>query len=243
MGLFDFIKNKTKTIKATEDMPKIKENNNKKHLDAIQNKVYEYLKPLGFRKNGRTFNRQTEKGIYQVINLQSGQYSPWDNYVIPGLRENYYGKFAVNLGVLVQELYDLKNHSTTKKIYQEYDCQIRSRLASLVKGKDYWWPITNETNSTATEIIEGLNSTGLLWLDTFETRDKICASWGNISGSSKRAKLDVALIVFQTDKQKAQLLMQEYFNNIDVRSTHRNYVKVLADSLGIPLVDNNSIKP
>ena len=81
----------------------------KTRLDRIQKEIFNYLKPLGFKKKGRTFNRQTEDGIYQVINIQSGRYEFGDKYVIPGFRENYYGKFTINLGVMVTDIYELES--------------------------------------------------------------------------------------------------------------------------------------
>ena len=89
----------------------------KTHLDSIQKEIFLFLKPLGFKKKGRTFNRQTENGIYQVINIQSGRYEFGDKYVIPGFRENFYGKFTVNLGVMVKEIYELESHNKPKDIY------------------------------------------------------------------------------------------------------------------------------
>ncbi len=75
----------------------------KKQLDIVQKEVVRFLKPLGFKNKGRTFNRETEQGVWQVINFQSGQFPLGDKYVVPGLREDMYGKFTVNLGVFVQE--------------------------------------------------------------------------------------------------------------------------------------------
>jgi hypothetical protein len=57
--------------------------------DKIENSVFQNLKPLDFKKKGRTFNREAERGIYQVINFQSGQFPIGSQNVIPGLNENY----------------------------------------------------------------------------------------------------------------------------------------------------------
>ena len=240
MGLFDFLKNKSEpTEKKTEDKSVRKKSENVEYLNQIQKEVHQYLKPLGFKKRGRTFNRQTENGVWQVINFQSGQFPVGENYVIPGIRESFYGKFTVNMGVIIKELYEIRIKGKEKAFYQDYDCQIRTRLSHLISENDYWWNITNDSKHISDQIIEGLNDKGISWLDMFETREKICTNWGNVNGSSNTAKLDVALIIFQTDKIKGGKLIQEYFDSIESHKGHKEYVKELADELGIKLIEND----
>ena len=237
MVLLDFLKNKQKmTVEKESNSAVIDKVELKTKLDNIQKEIFLFLKPLGFKKSGRTFNRQTEDGIYQVINIQSGKYEFGDKYVIPGLRENYYGKVTVNLGVMVEELYKL--NFKPKNIYQDYDCQIRTRLPLLTMKQDFWWTILDENQKPADEIIEGLKSHGLRWFDTFENRDKICENWGVVEGSALRAKLDVALIIFHRDREKGSKLIQEYYDKMQHNySNHKEYVKELADRLGVKIND------
>lgn len=239
MGIFDFLKNKLKlTDDKSDNQPLPNKDELKTRLDSIQKEIFNYLKPLGFKKKGRTFNRQTEDGIYQVINIQSGRYEFGDKYVISGFRESYYGKFTINLGVMVTDIYELESHNKPKDIYQDYDCQIRTRLTNLTIKQDFWWLISNNTEDTTNEIIKGLKSNGILWLDTFDSREKIIKSWGNMADSnSPRAKLDVALIVLRTDSDKGKYLMQEYYDKIEIRNGHKEYVKSLADRLGVELIN------
>lgn len=238
MGIFDFLKNKSGSAdKKPERKTLPNKDQLKTHLDNIQKEIHLFLKPLGFKKKGRTFNRQTEEGIYQVINIQSGRYEFGDKYVIPGLRKNYYGKFTVNLGIMIREIYELDSHNKPKDIYQDYNCQIRERLAHLTIKQDHWWTISGDSNKTVKEVIDGLNSHGLDWLDNFDNRDKICKNLGTYEGGSPRAKLDVALIELHRDRTKAEKLFQEYYDNIEIKNGHKEYVKALADRLGINLKD------
>ena len=70
MGIFDFLKNKPKMTDEKSDNQNLTNKIElKTHLDSIQKEIFLFLKPLGFKKKGRTFNRQTENGIYQVINI------------------------------------------------------------------------------------------------------------------------------------------------------------------------------
>ena len=61
---------------------------NSKTLDTFQNSLHkEHLKPIGFKKKQRNFNRIVDDGITQVINLQMWQSAPNETQ-IPGIRPN-----------------------------------------------------------------------------------------------------------------------------------------------------------
>lgn len=119
MGLLDIFKRQVKSKSATEQS--VIPTDFKTQLDIVEKDIYAKLKPVGFKKNGRTFNRRLDDGIIQVINLQSGRYPIGQGYKIPGLRENLYGKFVVNLGVCIESLYKFQSPTENKKYYKEYD--------------------------------------------------------------------------------------------------------------------------
>lgn len=54
-------------------------------LDEIQLAMTAFLKPLGFKRSGRTYNRAVEDDLVQVVGFQMGGYSI-GQYVIPGIR-------------------------------------------------------------------------------------------------------------------------------------------------------------
>ncbi len=235
MGLLDIFKRKNKSEAETENS--VTQTDFKTQLDKVEKDVYAKLKSLGFKKNGRTFNRRLEDGIIQVINFQSGQYPIGENYVVPGIRENLYGKFVVNLGVCVESLYQFQSPTETKKYYKEYDCQIRDRLGTLLKGQDYWWTITDDNTKIAEEIIIGLETKGFEWFSGVNTKGKIVSNYGKLPyDASPRAKLDIALIVWFEDKENGSELFREYYNNIQpAKSPHKAYVRDLAKELKIEL--------
>lgn len=138
---------------------------------------------------------------------------------------------------MVKEIYELEIHNKPKDIYQDYDCQIRERLPHLTIKQDHWWTISDNNNKTAKEVIDGLSSHGLDWLDYFENRDKICKNLGTYEGGSPRAKLEVALIELRRDRTKAEKLFQYYYDHIEIKNGHKEYVKSLADQLGVKLTD------
>lgn len=235
MGLLDIFKRKEKS--ETETDKSETKTDFKTQLDIVEKEVFAKLKPLGFKKNGRTFNRQLEDGIIQVINFQSGQHPLGENYVVPGLRENLYGKFVVNLGVCVESLFKFQYPTESKKYYKEYECQIRDRLGTLLTGQDYWWTISDNNKKITDEIIVGLETKGLEWFSGVDTKEKIISNYGHLPySSSLRAKLDIALMVWFDDKKKGSQLFREYYNNIpSSKAGHKDYVKDLANELKIEL--------
>jgi len=235
LGLLDIFKRQHKSKSEPEQSGT--QTDFKTQLDNVEKDVYAKLKPLGFKKNGRTFNRTLPDGIIQVINFQGGQYPIGQRYEIPGLRENLYGKFVVNLGVCIESLYKLQSSTENKKYYKEYDCQIRARLGSLLTGEDYWWTISEDNKRITEEIISGLETKGLAWFSGVDTKEKIVSNSSKLPyDSSPRTKLDVALIVWFDDKEKGSELFKEYYDNIQTaKSPHKDYVRDLAMELKINL--------
>jgi len=231
MGVFDFLKPKKIDRAAMDDIVRL---DTKSSLDEIQKAVFAILKPQGFKQKGRTFNRQIEKGLIQVINFQSGQY-PIGDYEIPGLKDNLYGKFTVNLGVCIEGLYRFQWPDKKNTFYKEYDCQIRERLEPLMNGKDQWWPLVKDLDKTTNEIIQGLSTVGLQWFEGINTLDKVIDKNGKQPyNTTPRAKLDTALIVWFDDKIKGSKLFKEYLDNIaDDKTKHREYVEQLGRKNGI----------
>lgn len=235
MGLFDIFKRKDKSKSETEKSETLTDF--KAQLDIVEKEVFIKLKPLGFKKNGRTFNRQLDEGIIQVINFQSGQYLIGRGYEISGLRENLYGKFVVNLGVCIESLYKFQSPTGNKMYYKEYDCQIRSRLGTLLTGQDHWWTITDDNTKITHEIIEGIETKAFEWFSGIDTKEKIISNNGQLPyDATPRAKLDIALIVWFDDKVKGSELVKDYYRNIQpAKSSHKEYVRDLAQELKIEL--------
>lgn len=204
-------------------------------LDQIQAKVHEFLKPRGFRKKGRTFNREAaEKGIFQVIHFQSGTFPIGENYEIPGFQTSYYGKFTLNMGVLVKELYDLEDWHKPTNFYQEMYCQARTRLPQLLGQKDRWWDLDGNLEAITDEIVLGLNSIGFEYFELYDTREKFIKNYGRFDDAPPRAKLDAALVVMHADRPTGEKLFREYFEQIDQKG-HKEYVQELAERLGVSL--------
>ncbi|MCB1025972.1 MAG: DUF4304 domain-containing protein [Acidobacteria bacterium] len=203
-------------------------------LNEIQKIVFHDIKPFGFKMKGRTFNREVEKGIFHVINFQSGQFEIGQKYDNPLFKTDYYGEFTVNLGVCIEELNEIK-FGKLKPFYQDYDCTIRTRLGQLLYDKDFWWKIEGNSLTTARTISDGILQNAMSWFQKFETRDDICKNHGTDRySSSNRAKLDIALIVLRKDREKGVEMFLNYLNDLEENMTHhKNYILELATSLGI----------
>ena len=116
-------------------------------VDIIEKIVYEYLKPLGFRKHGRTLHRFVDTDISQVVNFQNGCPS-----------KGVYDILWVNIGIRVPECVErkFKIEEPLKKYYHEYECNIRTRLGSLVDGKDTFYDLKKNPNKIGKDIVEHL---------------------------------------------------------------------------------------
>lgn len=235
LGLFDIFKRREKSESDTEKSAT--PTDFKTQLDTIEKEVFGKLKPLGFRRNGRAFNRRLDSGLIQVINFQSGQYPIGQGYEIPGLRENLYGKFTVNLGVCIESLYKLEFPTKSRKYYKEYECQIRNRLGVLLTGQDNWWKLTDDNKQIAQEISEGIVTKAFDWFSDVDTKEKITLNNGQFPyDTTPRAKLDTALMVWLDDKAKGSELFKEYYQSIrTTESPHKKYVIDLANELNIDL--------
>ena len=167
-------------------------------LDAVQRGAQALLKPIGFRKNGRTHNRLTEGGLTQVINFQMGEYPVGNNYVVPGLRESRYGEFAVNLGVMLPCVYNAEFCDDPPTTIQDYHCTIRERLSQLAFGKDIWLKLTPEPEALSSTIFDMLDRFGLPFLDQFQSYEGVLAFYDDHGElpfqNAGRASLEAALV-------------------------------------------------
>jgi len=188
-------------------------------IDTIQGAVHSFLKPLGFRKKGRAHNRHTNGGLTHVVTFQMGQYPIGNDYVIPGFRENFYGKFAVNLGVLLPCVYEVERQQAPAEFVQDYDCTIRQRLGSLAFGEDKWFDITSDTTGLTKVVIDLLDRFGLTFLEQFQTYEHVLSYYsenGNLPfQNADRASLEAAVIASHMGNLplSAELFAKAYATN------------------------------
>jgi hypothetical protein len=166
-------------------------------LDSIQKELTAFLKPLGFRKKGRMYNRCVGDGLVQAINLQMGQY-PIGEYVIPGIRESFYGRFAVNLGIALPAVSAVEQDRSLPPFVQEYECHIRERLSHLVFKEDVWFDLDHLVDRTASEIVRHMDAVGVPFLERFESYGAVLAeidTTGSLPGSNAGRSVLVGAMV------------------------------------------------
>ena len=192
-------------------------------VNEIEAMVYAYVKPLGFRKYGRTLHRFVSEDISQVINFQSG------------LRD-LHGLLCVNIGIRVPECEEMTfcSQEEKKKYYHEYDCTMRSRLGSVMGKKEKWYDLRMSTDKIRKDIIKQLDKVVLPAFDVLINREAILAhrkdySWLLAYGSEL---LDECMIYGHLgNMEKAKELFSLYYEsavaeyNEQMTKGHKHYLK------------------
>lgn len=209
-------------------------------MDALQALLRPALQQTGFRRRARTFNRVTSDGLTHVINLQMGSFDPPGTVEIPGLRENLYGRFTVNVGVYVPEVARYHGGGEARSTVQEYHCCLRARLGGLgPERRDLWWRVEPRPE-IADELLQRLHRDALPWLGRFDTRDAILSE---LLPESRNHWTTVPWIVcaivlaVRGESEAARKLLAAHVRQGDHPAGHTAYVGELADRLGLTAVD------
>lgn len=213
-------------------------------LDLIQKELVKLLKPLGFRRKGRTLSRLVDTDMLQLIALQAGPFeigAPLPPEAAH-LRPNFYGKFTVNLGVFVPEMFERANPGYSPRgVISDAHCSIRTRLSHITSHEDYWWSLDEEPEVLIDEIGSLLIGVGIPFLERFSSRDLIVRDWVDFNEQelclSGVPRLDVAMIHWKRgDFGAAKILFETHYAEYlkDPRNLgHGPYVKELALTLGL----------
>ncbi|WP_163597343.1 DUF4304 domain-containing protein, partial [Klebsiella pneumoniae] len=83
--------------------------------------------------------------LVQVVNLETGRPALGTVPPLPPdlehLARDLSGRFTINLGVHVKEIWDNDNAVSPGTVIQDQHCQIRARLAGLYRLPDAWWSL------------------------------------------------------------------------------------------------------
>lgn len=209
-------------------------------VDEIQSALRPALKVEGFKVRGRTFNRVTEDGLTQVINIQMGASGPPGTTCIPFFRNDLHGHFTVNLGVYVPEVARHHGGGEVKSWVREYDCCVRARLGEASGEKqDIWWH-ARAVDGVIEDVRHRIEQKGLPFLDRYSTREKILAQWKDRSENmfaSASPRIVVAIILGEHGRkdEARELLAQQV---LETRNPgHPDYVRRLASKLSVGSLD------
>ena len=204
-------------------------------MDELEASLRPATKRWGFRRRGRTFNRPTRDGLTQAISLQMGSFDPPGTTYFPGLRENLYGRFTVNLGVYVPEVARHHGGGRAPSFVQVYHCCVSARLGELgPERRDLWWRLGHGATAHG-EIEQRLERDGLPFLERFATRDAILGELlddpENIHAVPSR--IVCAIVLLQKGRQReARVLLAAQASESQDKG-HTEYVRRLAEDLGL----------
>ena len=201
-------------------------------VDLVEKQVYEYLKPYGFKKYGRTLGRFTDTDIFQIVNFQI--ITPGKIILKTGETKNEKKqKLVVNLGIRIPECAERTfSPALNEKYYHKYDCNIRSELA-------YDFSLERKSEKIAEDIIKELKKYVLPVFDVLSTREGVLAyrerrlEFDSMCGNM--VLLDEAMIYGKLGQtEKAAERFNDYYRLTDNRG-HKEYLENLSCKLGIEL--------
>jgi hypothetical protein len=205
-------------------------------VDAIQAALKPVLKAHGYKVRGRTFNRVTEDGLTQVINVQLGPPDLPGTVYIPGLTRNLHGLFTLNLGVYVPEVAAWTSSGPPRAWVQEYYCCIRDRLGHVSGAQtDAWWH-AYASQEVIDDIRMRLAVFGLPFLARFATRDLILAELHgkgeNLAHCSVPRIVSAIILAERRETTAARALLA--LQTGETRNPgHPAYVRALAERMGL----------
>jgi hypothetical protein len=161
-----------------------------------------------------------------------GQF-PIGDYVIPGIRESFYGRFAVNLGVMLPAVLKLESGRDPPAFVQEYYCEIRERLGALVYKEDVWWDLDHRIAQTTASILQLMDSSGIPFLDQYEDYASVLehvARAGSLPSSHPgRSGLVAALICVSTGERERAAAFFDKAAAAAVQAKHKGFQSHIAD--------------
>ena len=198
-------------------------------LDNVQAAVWDYLKPLGYCKRGRTFNRIASGGNRLAINLQQGMYA-----------KSKYGQLAINLGIFIPCVYLVERGEETPPFCSEPECHVRERLGVLVHGgRDVWLDLSSDLEVIAETLIDDLMRVGLPFLDGFSSLSDVANHFdehASLPGlTAARGKVIAAIVNQELGRSElAQTLLRAAYE-MSRKHPFNSQVRWIAKRLELPL--------
>jgi hypothetical protein len=185
-------------------------------LDEVQGSITALLKPLGFRKSGRTYNRTTSDGITQVINIQSGL-----------VTSSLHGHFTINIGIHLPKISTAIGESQLRKFISEASCHIRYRISSLAKiNFDKWWSLDDSIDTTIGDVLKIMKSFCIPLLDKLKDEGSVleyCEDLQTVPGNTASNGQMYLAILFSSVGKKNEA--EKYFDQaVHYVSNKRNSV-------------------
>ncbi len=225
-------------IKKPKDVPRVNTLGTPESIDIIENAVYAELKPLGFRKHGRTLHRFVDGDISQVINFQCGQSYREETHLM-----------WVNIGIRVPECFlcSFAPDENPKKYYRESECNIRSRLGKVKGKKVTTYNLHGSIDEITADILGQIKEYVLPAFDVLKDRTSILEKrreYRNFDTLHYNTILLQEAMIYgrMGDLDKASELFNRYYfkckKKISPVKGHLEYLDNLAKKLNITLKDS-----
>ncbi len=222
-------------INNPQEILRVNTLNTTETIDLIENAVYAELKPLGFRKHGRTLHRFVDGDISQVINFQCGQAYREETHLM-----------WVNIGIRVPEceLRCFEPEESLKKFYHEYNCNMRSRLGEVKGENETTYNLHGCIEEIITDILGQIREYVLPAFDVLKDRQAILEKRREYQNFDK---LNCRLILLEESMiygrigeiDKASELFNSYYRKckkiINPNKGHLEVLEKLANNLNISL--------
>jgi Domain of unknown function (DUF4304) len=224
-------------------------------MDAAVRAVVPLLRERGFKKQRHVFNAEPEPGLTQVLTFQMGAHQPPGAAEVPGLRENLYSRFTINLGLHLAEVAELPKRSPgvaflreqglpvppprpRPKFLNEGHCHLTTRLGQLIDGRDTWWSLDVPEAELQMHVPRLLDEYALPFFNRFNSRSAIIDAW-NASDPAVRytPKFTIAVIQAQRGETgEAEDLLAAELHDTD-RPAARQEILDAAAHLGLNVSD------
>lgn len=211
-------------------------------VDEIEKAVYTELKPLGFKKHGRTLHRFVDGDISQVINFKIG---------CPP--KGIYDVLWVNIGIRVPEceLRSFVPEDTVKKYYNEYECNIRSCLREIEGKKDDYYDLHDSIQKIKSDILRQIKDYVIPVFNVLNSRFAILdnrRSYPHLDTMNRHLTLLEEAMIWGRlgNVQKAEEAFNQYYDSkaqeykghegwksYSYLKAHLSYLEKLADKLHI----------
>lgn len=213
-------------------------------VDAIEKAVYAAVKPLGFKKHGRTLHRFVDGDISQVINFQVGCPS-----------KSVYDVLWVHIGIRVPEceIRSFAPEESLKSYYHEYDCNIRCSFREIEGLKEDYYDLHDSVQEITDDILRQLRDIVIPAFLALDSRPAILENrrrYRQIDAFNYRLiLLEEAMIYGRAgDLQRAEQAFNQYYDSkaqeyrghegwksYGYLRAHLNYLAELADKLRLKI--------
>lgn len=217
-------------------------------MDQVQGRIDADLAEIGFERQGRTYNRQLNGGLVQVISFQMGQYLS-DELPAPSRRPARFGKFTVNLGIFMPEVDQVWNYRRYQRLagmppfLLESDCVIRGRLGILVPPYvDRWWNLDGDIDAIGADVWRLLRRYGCPFLEGLSSYEAVLQVWQEDGAAGRRAgwfgapaRVVVAIMLAgRGDLDGASILLRDEYHERKACGLYTQFIVERARLLGIP---------